>query len=139
MSVLKRDARGVRAEVTEGRDLVISSWHRNHLDRRCYMTDLDAVEYRFFQRGLEVRALVEYKAWHVRQDRFVLCSALEVKLWIARRCEVPLFHVWYEAEAGGEILRFRLWDVTATGMVTNYWDLAREMSAPEFRALMENL
>lgn len=139
MSNLRRDSRGVREETTAGRDLVISNWHRKCLDRRCYMTDLDAVEYRFFQRGLDVRALLEYKAYHVRQERFVLTSALEVKLWIARRCEVPLLHVWYDAAPDGAISRFRIWNVSETGLITNYWDRSRELSEAEFRRLMETL
>lgn len=78
----------VRPERTGERHLDFSTWHRVRADRECFMTDIDALEYR---RGREGVALIETKFGDTGAD----WSQATAQIDLADRAGLPLFLVNY--------------------------------------------
>jgi hypothetical protein len=101
------------------------------------MTDLDAVEYRIEGGRVRVAAILELKAAHVTDPDHVLNSNSQVKLAIAQALGVPFLHVWHDFHADPP--RFRIWNVSRSGLVCDYLERAIEFTAHEFEVLLTKL
>ena len=94
------------------------------------------VEYRYDENGeLRIAALFEYKFWFVYQRRFVLSASTKAVYKIAQDLDVPFYFVWYDDGPK----KFRVWNVTETGIVDNYLSVSKHMSEKEYREFIENL
>ena len=78
----------VRKERFGVRHLHFSNWHRECADEKCFMTDMDCIEYR---RGRECVALIEVK-WHPGK---LGPSQRKAFIDLAERSGLPLFFVTY--------------------------------------------
>jgi hypothetical protein len=133
---LPRNSRGVRVDVRGQRDLAFSDWHRKNLPPKCYVTDIDFLEYRFDASGeIILKAILEVKEWHVTQPKYIEENA-NFKA-IKKLCEIlglPFFVIWYDKDDRGEITKFRLWDVFHQRK-----DDAQIMSPEELKAYLKKL
>ncbi len=135
MNALRRLTSGVRASTTSNDD-AFSSFHRT-LSRSLYMTDLDAVEYRIEGGRVRIVAILELKAAHVTDPDHVINSTTQVKLAIAQALGVPFLHVWHDFAADPP--RFRIWNVSRSGLVCDYLDRVVEFTGDEFEILLTKL
>lgn len=78
----------VRKERFGVRHLHFSKWHRECADEKCFMTDMDCIQYR---KGRECVALLEVK-WHPGTLEW---SQRTVLSDLAERSGLPLFFVTY--------------------------------------------
>jgi len=81
-----------RREVTGKRPLEYSKFHREHLPRWCYMTDIDAVEWR---EGRGIVALIETADIRSKCDRD---WQLRVLKELSRRSGIPAYFVRHDRE-----------------------------------------
>ena len=79
----------VKKEGTGIRRLEYSRWHRT-ISPKCYLTDLDAVEYRY---GRGIVALMEIKSQHSELSDF----QIDVFNDLEKNTPYPLYIVWYES------------------------------------------
>ncbi|NKQ38233.1 MAG: hypothetical protein HF967_01920 [Methanosarcinales archaeon] len=138
MDGLTRDHFGKRTDKTMKRDLEISQWHRNKLSNKCYGTDIDFYEYRFLNGNFVPKAIMEYKAMHVTQEKYVLSANTKAIYELAKKAGIKFYFVWYEKE--GNIFKFKVWNVTENPFFDKrYKNHVRDMDENTFINLMECL
>ena len=132
-------ANGVRKKRYVGpRNEHFNDWHRDYASKRpsfarCYMTDLDCVEYR---RGREAVALIEVK---LTQGARAGESQKKLLKDLAGRAGLPLFVVnyWWDDENDLEAYHFKVSALNDLGREVLAYD--RQMSAQEYAEFLEAL
>jgi len=133
---LPRNGRGVRIDVRGGKrtvDKIFSKWHRT-LERRCYVTDIDFLEYRISENEIILKAIFEVKEWHVTQPKYIEENA-NFKA-IKKLCEIlklPFYVIWCKFE-GDVPIRFKIWDVFNESK-----SQAKEVTPDQLRQFIESL
>ena len=107
---LPRDKRGVRIDVRGGKriaDRIFSKWHRN-LDSKCYVTDIDFLEYRIIGNEIFFKAIFEVKEWHVTQPKYLEKNAnFKAIKKLCKDMGIPFYVIWCDFEKD-EPKRFKI-------------------------------
>lgn len=96
-----------RIETTFERPSDYSQWHRS-LPDCCKVQDIDFVEYRENDKGLEIVAIIETGRWS--RSKFV-GNQVEITKMIAERLNVPAYFVEYVIDDNRSIFRIRSLDI----------------------------
>lgn len=136
---LARQANGVRRRVSKHtEDQTFSDWHRT-LDRTCYMTDIDVLEYRFKGGKAKPVLLIEYKRWHVQDPAHLFGANSAVKLQVAKSLNIDFLHVNYKTLPNGLIEKFLVYNVSRYGLEGDFKTNAKCVSEKYFRRFLEAL
>jgi|SRR3989344_9458973 len=112
MDELPRDNRGIRVDVRGSRDLIFNKWHRENLERHCYVTDVDFLEYRFENDEIVLKAIFEVKESHVTDRRYIEDNAnFKATHKLSQLSNLPFFVIWYYVKEG-KITGFKVWNVS---------------------------
>jgi len=131
---LPRDSKGIRIDVRGERDLVFNNWHRNILNNRCYVTDIDFLEYRIKKDEIILKAIFEVKEWHVTAPKYIEnCSNFNAIKKVAEIVKIPFYFTWYKKDSEN-ITLFKVWDVFKENKQNS-----KEMTPQEFKAFIESL
>jgi len=134
---LPRTGRGVRLDVRGGErksDIIFSKWHRAIPSRQCYYTDIDALEYRFENGILKLKAIFDIKEWHVVTRKYLEDNAgFKATKKLSELAGVPFYIVWIKTDENDNITMFRVWNTSESR------DRAKEMTQEEMKDFIEKL
>lgn len=106
---LKRDARGVREVVRPtGRATSFNDWHRASCAASSYICDIDGMIYRYRSGVPVVVALLEHKAWHVTESKYVLSASTRATYELSKLAGCKFWFIWYAPD----LSMFRVWSVS---------------------------
>src|SRR3989304_1560867 len=134
---LPRTERGVRRDVRSGErksDKAFSEWHREGPNRRCYYTDIDALEYRFENGILKLKAIFDVKEWHVDGREYLEDNAgYKATKQLSESAGKPFYIIWIKLDENDNITRFKIWNTSETRKN------AREMTQDQMKSFIDNL
>jgi len=118
-SVSKKYANGVKKQYYYKRDLTFSLWHRLFIDKSCYTTDIDFLEYRYDENeNVVVKALVEIRRKEYIKPETVVTSSVEASFYLAKCANIKFLYILYneipdpygdEKELRRKLENIRLW------------------------------
>ena len=128
----------IKLDSLEDRNLLYSEWHKKFLDRKCYATDIDFLEYRYEvvngKRVIVPKALIVLQNWSITQPKFLEENSnfLGIKKF-AENSKIPFYVVWYLDDGSGNIQKFKVWDTNKSR------ETATEMKQEEYKKFVEGL
>ena len=128
----------IKLDSLEERNLMYSEWHKKFLDKKCYATDIDFLEYRYEivngKRVIVSKALIVLQNWNITQPKFLEENSnfLGIKKF-AENSKIPFYIIWYLDDGSGNIQKFKVWDTSKSR------ETAIEMKPEEYKKFVEGL
>ena len=123
-----------KQELTNTRDLTMNNFRRKELFNKCYMTDIDALEYRYIDNKIKFVAIIDYKQWHVKD---IDQSSIRAQYELSKQLNIPFYIVWYRIE--DDELEVKLWNVTENPNFDKYFLHIRHYDEKKFIKFINEL
>ena len=112
-NVRKKYENGVKKQYYYKRDLTFSLWHRLFIDKSCYTTDIDFLEYRYDENeNVLIKALVEIRRKEYIKPETVVTSSVEASFYLAKYANIKFMYILYneipDVYGEEEVLRRKL-------------------------------